>query len=143
MPSRQCTRFIVIAAAIALLCACSTPQSRIDGNPDTFSKLTPEQQALVKQGKVGIGFDEAAVKLALGNPDRISERTDTTGKSTVWRYVEYESDSGVALYRGFYHYAYAPIYYPFYTDYSARRERDTLRVVFSDGKVTTIEQEVK
>lgn len=136
-------RLGVAAAAFLLVSACSTPQSRIDGNPDAFSKLTPEQQALVKQGKVGIGFDETAVKLALGNPDRISERTDTNGKSTVWRYVEYESDSGVALYRGFYHYAYAPIYYPFYTDYSARRERDTLRVVFAEGKVTTIEQEVK
>lgn len=143
MPHPLPFRASLAAAVLVLVSACSTPQSRIDSNPDAFSKLTPEQQALVKQGKVGIGFDETAVKLALGNPDRISERTDTNGKSTVWRYVEYESDSGVALYRGFYHYAYAPIYYPFYTDYSARRERDTLRVVFAEGKVTTIEQEVK
>lgn len=130
-------------AALLLLAGCSSPQSRIEDNQEAFSKLPPEQQELIKQGKVGIGFDETAVKLALGKPNRISERIDAGGKSVVWRYVEYETDSGTVLYTGFYHYSYAPFYYPFYTDYSARHERDTIRVVFKDGKVTAIEQEVK
>ncbi len=125
-----------------IVVACASPQSRIEKNPEGFAKLTPEQQELIKNGKVGIGFDETAVKLALGEPDRITERTDTAGKSVVWRYVEYENDAGVPLYRGFYHYYYAP-FYPFYLDSGSRRERDHLRVVFSGGKVTAIEQEVK
>jgi hypothetical protein len=79
----------------------------------------------------------------LGNPDRISERTDANGKSMIWRYVEYEDDGGVALYRGFYHYAYSPFVFPLYTDYNTRRERDHLRVVFEGGKVSTVEQELK
>ena len=134
---------VAFCAALLLVAGCVSPQSRIDSNQDVFNKLPPEQQALIKQGKVGIGFDETAVKLALGDPNRISERTDSNGKSTIWRYVEYENEGGVPLYTGFYHYAYAPFYYPFYLDYGSRRERDQLRVVFSDGKVTSIEQEVK
>ena len=136
-------RWAFVAAVTLLVAACASPQKRIDRNPDAFNKLPPEQQALIKQGKVGIGFDETAVKLALGNPDRISERTDTSGKSTIWRYVEYETDGGIALYSGFYHYGYSPFVFPLVTDYGSRRERDTLRVVFTDGKVTAIEQEVK
>lgn len=126
-----------------LLAACASPQTRIDDNQSAFSKLPVEQQELIKQGKVGIGFDETAVKLALGEPDRVSERTDSNGNSTIWKYVEYETTGGVALYSGFYHYAYAPFYYPFYTDYDSRRERERLRVVFTDGKVTAIERQLK
>ncbi|MCK9384517.1 MAG: hypothetical protein M0Q15_07805 [Nevskia sp.] len=141
--SLRSSRWLVAACAAALfLAACATPESRIKKNPEGFAKLTPEQQELIKLGKVGIGFDETAVKLALGEPDRISERTDTTGKSTIWRYVEYENDTGAPLYRGFYHYYYAP-FYPFYTDYGSRRERDHIRVVFTSGKVSAIEQELK
>ncbi|GAC1631053.1 MAG: hypothetical protein NVS9B10_24070 [Nevskia sp.] len=136
-------RWALIAAGLLLLAACASPQRRIDNNQDAFNKLPPEQQALVRQGKVGIGFDETAVKLALGNPARITERTDASGKSTVWRYVEYETDGGVALYSGFYHYGYSPFFFPLVTDYGSRRERDTLRVVFTGGKVASIEQEVK
>lgn len=130
------------AACALLLAACSTPASRIKNNPEGFARLTTEQQELIKLGKVGIGFDETAVKLALGEPDRISERTDSAGTSTIWRYVEYENDTGAPLYRGFYHYYYSP-FYPFYLDYGSRRERDHIKVVFTSGKVSAIEQELK
>lgn len=136
-------RLLSLCLAALLLAGCSSPQSRIDDNLEAFSKLPPDQQALIKQGKVGIGFDETAVKLALGKPNRISQRTDASGRSTIWRYVEYETDGGVALYTGFYHYSYAPFFYPLYSDYGSRRERDHLRVVFVDGKVTAIEEELK
>jgi hypothetical protein len=134
---------LLAIAAVATLAACASPRSRIDKDPAGFAKLPPEQQELIKQGKVGIGFDESAVKLALGEPSRITERTDVNGKSVIWRYVQYENDSGAMLYTGFYHSYYAP-FSPLFIDASTtRRERDRLLVVFSDGKVSAIEQEVK
>ena len=145
--------------ASLLLSACATPQTRIESSPTAFQALTVEQQALVKQGKVAIGFSEEAVKLALGEPHRVSQRTDEKGKSTVWRYVE--SDSGAV--GGFY----SDGYYPGFASYGAfgrpvgysggfygprlttvnsggtSAERERLQVVFVDGKVTAIEEQVK
>lgn len=147
-------------AATLLLGACATPQSRIERNPDTFQSLTSEQQELVKQGKIAIGFSEAAVKLALGQPQRVSQRTDEKGKSTVWRYVDYENGvigggfygasyypgfAGFGAYGrpvGFYNGFYGPGVTTIYTG-NGGAERERLRVVFVDGKVTAIEEELK
>jgi hypothetical protein len=141
-------RLCCAAALMTLLAACATPDARIQNNPQTFSSLPPDQQALIKQGKVGLGFSEAAVKLALGDPDRVTQRTDENGISTVWRYVEYETDAGTLLYTGYYHRYYTPYYgpsfgFPYYQDYPNRVERDVQRVVFRNGVVAAIEQELK
>jgi hypothetical protein len=133
----------LLGAFALLLSACAeTPEDRIRENQATFSSYSPEQRELIKQGQVGIGFDEAAVKLAVGEPDRISERTDDQGQSRVWRYVEYETDQGTMLYTGFYHHYYAPAF-PYYLDYPSRRERDVMTVTFRNGKVVSVEREVK
>jgi len=155
-------RLLPWVAATLLLGACATPQSRIDRNPDTFQSLTSEQQALVKQGKVAIGFSEAAVKLALGEPQRVIQRTDEKGKSIVWRYVDFDNGAaggavggfyganyfpGFAGYGafgrpiGFYNGFYGPGVTTIYTGSGAEHER--LRVVFVDGKVTAIDESIK
>ncbi len=133
-----------LAAGIILLAGCSTPQSRIDKNPAVFARLTPEQQQLIKEGKVAIGFDAAMVKLALGDPDRIHERTDASGTSESWSYVTYEDDGGVLLYTGYYHryfYGLSDPFYPYYLAYPTRHEHTRFRVVFREGKVVMIENE--
>jgi hypothetical protein len=136
-------------AVLAILgSACSSPSKRIEDNPELFARLPPEQQALIREGRVGLGFNEDAVKLALGDPDRVSQRTDEQGISTVWRYVEYETDAGAPLYTGYYHRYYAPLYapftaYPYYADYPGRTERDVQRVIFRNGKVVAVEQELR
>ncbi|HEU5081624.1 MAG TPA: hypothetical protein VFT72_20595 [Opitutaceae bacterium] len=126
-----------------LFAACSTPESRIKKNPEIFSKLSPEEQQLIKEGKVGIGFTPEMVKLAIGDPDRVTTRTDANGVTETWRYVTYESDTGMLLYRGYYHryYRWGDPMFPYYTAFPARRERDFFRVVFHGGKVTAIEEE--
>ena len=78
------------------LAACSTPESRISDHPDVFARLTPAQQALVKSGQVALGFDQDTVKLALGDPDRVTVRTNTQGQTQVWHYTTYQDD-GVIL----------------------------------------------
>jgi outer membrane protein assembly factor BamE (lipoprotein component of BamABCDE complex) len=134
-----------LAAAVATvgLAGCSTVDSRIQQNPGLFASLSPAQQALVKQGKVGVGMDEPTVRLALGDPDRVTIRTSAQGEMRVWHYVTYENN-GVILYSGYYHRWWGLNGwgdYPYYMDYPARRPHDYFRVEFQNGRVVAIEQE--
>src|SRR5258708_11078734 len=92
-----------LGVVVALVGGCATPEYRIKQNPEAFNRLTPSQQDLVKAGRVDVGFDKDAVKLALGSPDRVLERTDQNGPSEVWAYLNYRTVDGVVLYRGWYH----------------------------------------
>ena len=96
------TLVLLSAAALgaALLAGCDTPETRIRSNPEAFARLNPDQQSLVKAGRVGIGFDMDAVKLALGNPDRITVRTTAQGQTQVWHYVEFVYYDSGYLYPG-------------------------------------------
>ena len=140
-------RLCLVVGAIAgtlLFTQCSTPDTRIQANPEVFAKLTPEQQALVKAGQIGINFSSDAVKLALGDPDRVSVRTDADGQSTIWHYVTYEAD-GHYLFRGYYHIGRRGWWwggYPYYMDYPQRTVRDRFRVMFKNDKVVSITEEI-
>jgi hypothetical protein len=128
--------------AAVFLSGCATPDARIKRSPEVFERLSPEHQALVKEGRVAIGFDTEAVQLAVGEPDRRWTRTDAAGTSEVWSYIAWENDLGQPLYRGWYHgYAVAPSYY---LNAPSRREREYFKVVFgTDGKVSAVEQTSK
>ena len=97
------TLLLSSAALVALaLCGCMTPEARIQKNPEAFAHLAPEQQALVKAGQVGVGFDMAAVKLALGDPDRITLHTTASGQTQVWHYVSNDGFAGPMYFGGYY-----------------------------------------
>lgn len=138
---------VLFAAALAAfsLVGCATPASRIRQNPTLFESYSVEQQDLIKQGKVAIGFDMDAVRLALGAPDRVRTRVTNDGASQIWSYVTYEAPDGMPLYRGWYHryYAWRDPLYPWYDGYPDRREHEHFRVIFDrTGHVSMIEQEV-
>jgi len=133
--------FFSLAVGLMLLTACNTPESRIAKQPELFNRLTPEQQQMIKEGRVGIGFDADMVKLALGDPDRIRERVDANGRSEVWLYINYEASDGAILYRGWYHRGWGGPFYPYYLDIPGRRERSRDEVVFRDGRVVSDEQD--
>lgn len=135
---------VLICGLLAGLVGCTTPQSRIERNPEIFARLTPADQESIKKGEVNVGFDQDMVKLALGEPDRVRIRTDASGRSEVWSYVSYEGADGLLLYRGWYHryYGWGDSFYPYYLSYPSRREREHFRVVFDQsGKVSMIEQD--
>ncbi len=130
----------VLLLGVMLAGGCATPGARIKRSPEIFARLTPEQQALVKEGRVGIGFDADAVRLALGEPDRMWLRTDAAGTNDVWSYTTWENDRGQPLYRGWYH-GYGTVSPYYYLNDPGRREHEYFKVVFDRaGKVTAIEE---
>lgn len=137
-------RLALISVLGIWLAGCSTPATRIKANPEAFARLTAEQQSLVKAGQVALGFDFDAVKLALGDPDRVTTRTDADGQTVVWHYLTYEAD-GRMLFTGYYHTArgwWGGAAYPYYLDYPNRRVRDRFSVQFKSGRVSAITQEL-
>ena len=140
------TSFLLVAASVCMvwLSGCVSPASRIRDNPEVFARLSPEQQSLVKAGVVGVGFTEEVVKLAVGEPDRVTLVTDARGQFQVWHYVSYESSDGLLLYSGFYHRNYWGYGgYPYIDDYPHRHPHDFIKVTFGvDRKVISVEQDV-
>lgn len=133
---------LAACASLVFLAGCSTPERRINQNSEAFSKLSAGDQQLIREGKVAVGFTQEMVKLALGEPDKIYTRTDANGVSEAWSYTTYETDDGVILYRGYYHrYWCDPFYYPYYTSFGNRRDREYLKVVFTEGRVSLIERQ--
>ena len=127
----------------AVLSGCATPEARIQKNPELFASLAASDQQAIKEGRASLGFTPEMVRLALGDPDRVVTRTDASGTNEVWRYTTYETDGGVYLYRGYYHryYCYSDPFFPFYMNYAGRRDRDYLKLTFTGGRVSSIEEE--
>ena len=141
--------FLLASAAlcVALLVGCDTPDSRISSSPDVFARLTPDQQALVKAGQIAVGFGMDAVKLALGDPARITVNTDKYGQHEIWHYTTYEDNQGVVIFTGYYHRWGGwggPRFWGdvgYYNGYPVR-VHDRIRVEYDiNGRVATIEQE--
>ncbi len=141
--------FLATTLALLLFAGCATPEARIKRQPELFATLSSSDQQLIRQGKVALGFTPEMVKLALGDPDRVYTRLDASGNNESWSYTTFETDYGMPLFRGFYHRHYHHYghgfgfggMYPYYLHYPARRDREYFRVVFSGGKVASIEQE--
>jgi hypothetical protein len=121
-----------------------TPESRIRRHPEIFARLSPPQQELVRQGQIGIGFDREMVRLALGEPDRVTIRTDPRGTNEIWRYVEYDLPDDLWLYDGPWGYSWHrwgwPYPYYYYGASYRGRPHDLMRVTFREGKVVSFEQ---
>jgi hypothetical protein len=147
MKNSKIFQIAAFALGAVLIAGCSTPESRIKDSPDVFARLNPDEQALVKAGKVAPGFDMDAVKLALGDPDHVTIHTDSTGSHQIWHYVTYEDYNGGIIYAGYWHryrgwggpYFYGGV--PYYDGFPAR-VHDRIRIVFTTANtVAAIEEE--
>lgn len=75
-------------SALALLASCASPlEKRIERNPDLFSKLSPSDQLLVRQGRLREGMTQEAVFLAWGRPDGVAEGVQKGVKTEQWTYL--------------------------------------------------------
>ncbi len=132
-------KFCLQTPSALLLVACAAgPVQRIERDPAAFAALSAEQQARVREGAIGVGYDPTAVRLAYGEPDRIVERETAEGRSEVWLYyaiVPALAGSGYCT-------PAFPYYGPsFYCRSAAPSQyEEHTRVVFKDGRVVSVER---
>ena len=82
-------RFSALSVAlvvVALLAACSTPETRITGNRAAFERFPADVQEKIRAGRIDVGFTEEMVRLALGEPDRRYTHKSALGDSDLWIY---------------------------------------------------------
>ncbi len=82
-------RFCLAFTAALLLsqCVSSSPQSRIERNPQLFSQLTAKDRQLVTSGVIREGMTRNAVFLAWGSPNRVSVGSNRGKELESWTYV--------------------------------------------------------
>lgn len=142
------TASLLLCLVLLALAGCSTVQSRIEEKAAVFNTLPPETQARLQQGLIDIGYTPDMVYIAMGRADRVIERSSSAGRETVWiynsYYQQYEGRQFAGYQRSIYFdpliRAYRVYYVPVHTDVYTDRVEEAARVVFQDGKVTSIEQ---
>ena len=86
------TGHLIFSALACLLMGCySTPQTRIDRNPDLYATFSEEDKALIQEGKVEVGFTQEMVRMAAGPPHRKETKKNQTGADEVWTYFNYRT----------------------------------------------------
>jgi hypothetical protein len=134
--------------AALVLAGCSTVESRIEEKAAVFNALPAETQSRIQQGLVDVGYTQDMVYIAMGRADRVVERASAAGTETVWiynnYYQDYQGTQFVGYQRAIYFdhriKAYRVYYQPVRADIYADRTEEVARIVFKDGKVTSIEQ---
>jgi len=103
---------VAIGSLVLLLAGCATNESR-RWSAEVIAQSTPEQQEMMRRGKIAVGFTKEMVRTALGGPNLVQENPDMP-RSEVWSYW---SIAGLW--------------------------RDTTRVIFRDGTVAAMEIDSK
>jgi hypothetical protein len=131
--------FSLLLALVALVAGCaSSPQSRIKKNQDAFDTYPAEVQAAIQRGEVVAGFTPEQVRLSQGDPDRVLTRTSADGNSEVWIYRDGKSKVGIGLGLGF---GGGSVGTGVGVSTGGREfDDERMRVVFTAGRVTAVEQ---
>ncbi len=146
MHLRRLAPFFLLAALV--LAGCNTVSSRIRQKEAVFASLPATEQARLRKGEVAIGDTPDMVYIALGAPDRHVERTTADASGAEWIYDQYvRSYEGTRMvgYRRVVavdpHTGRRFIYHePAFADVYRERTEDRLRIVFTNGRVATIEE---
>jgi hypothetical protein len=129
---------ILVALFSAGCTTARTPAQRIEQDRAAFQSWPAEVQRLVQAGEVAVGFNADQVRMALGNPQDVNTRTTAEGQSEVWIYRDRRprmglgfgvsggsGGTGVGLGVG---------------TSTGGTQAPRLRVIFSQGVVTAVEQ---
>ncbi len=68
-------------------CASTSPQGRIEANPEKFAPLSAKHKELVQQGKIDRGMSKDAVLLAWGTPASRFEGYENQRQTERWDYT--------------------------------------------------------
>jgi outer membrane protein assembly factor BamE (lipoprotein component of BamABCDE complex) len=107
-------RFSLSLLTVLTLCQCatSTPQSRIERNPQIFSRLGAKDRELVTSGVIREGMTQDAVFLAWGSPDRVSAGRSRGKDIESWYYVSERPVRTFNMNMGFGYGAWSPYWGP-------------------------------
>lgn len=143
-------RLLTLSAAVAalVLAGCQTVESRIKEKPEVFASVDRATQEKIKQGIIDLGYTEDMVYLALGNPDQKRESITANGRTLTWiystYYTRYDGTEMVGYHRRVYFdpylRAYRLYYSPVFADTYREDREERIRITFTDGKVSAIEQ---
>ena len=78
---------LALVAAFITSCAPSTPQGRIEKNPDRYGRLSSKDKALVEYGNIAVGMGADAVYLAWGKPNAVWKGEDGKSSTERWTYT--------------------------------------------------------
>ena len=148
---------LACAVTLTLLATgCTTPETRIQEKQEAFRALSPNDQALVQQGKIREGMSQDAVYIAWGPPSsRLPGRSrgrivetwiyDATAAGDYPGPFYYGAGYGYGLGYGFYggrrsrfghhHYFYDPFYDPFFYNHANIVRYPERTVSFQNGRV--------
>jgi hypothetical protein len=130
------------------LAGCSSIASRIQEKSAVFAALDPQTQARIRRGDVELGDSPDLVYMALGRPNRHSERTSAAGREIIWIYAstyqEYVGTARVGYRRVFVRdprtEATAVYIEPVDSPVYRERTEENIRLVFRHDRVAVIEQ---
>jgi hypothetical protein len=89
---------LTLITCFFLLMGCATTQNqRITQNEALFNTYTPTERKLIRMGEVAVGFDQAQVRMALGEPSRETTVDTAAGKAIVWEYRELKPSLGLSV----------------------------------------------
>lgn len=77
---------LVLITTLFFVQCSSTPRTRIEKNPQMFSKLSAKDRQLVTHGLIREGMTRDAVFLAWGRPDSVSVGINRGRESENWTY---------------------------------------------------------
>ncbi len=80
---------IAVVFSALLFGGCATVQSRISAHPEIYQSLSPQDQALVSQGRIREGMTQNAVWLAWGSPEQKMVGAARGRPVETWLYLEY------------------------------------------------------
>jgi hypothetical protein len=109
MKQRHLTQALIICCAAAgafLLGGCETAENRIAEHQDIYNSLSPNDQALVSQGKIRYNMPMNAVWLAWGSPAQKSEGNMRGHPTETWVYVQSRSATPYGYGYPYYGYGY-------------------------------------
>lgn len=135
------SRFLTAVAAVlafVFITGCSSPDSRIRKNQAAFDSLPAETQSKIRSGKVEVGFTQAMVLMALGEPDRRYLRTSEKGQTEVWAYRDKGPAFSIGLGIGGGG-GNTAVGGGIGVSTAGDREEDKIRVLFEAGKVSATE----
>lgn len=142
------TTLILIGLAALALTGCSTVDSRIREKSQVYYSLDADTRSKIDHGIIEPGFTTDMVYIALGAPDEKRTRRDFDHASEVWVYNSYydrmEGIRHIGYYRNVYFDPVLRVYRvyltPAYGPVYSQQKDELLRIVFRNGKVSSIEE---